>query len=79
MYKVTVNKSLNHFFSSSKFTEEEAFVGYQKDTPAALIFQATNHCQKMMKHRSPTSLMHSTASTEEEEELKTAVSMHSST
>eukprot|EP00731_Ephydatia_muelleri_P007093 Em0003g1341a len=39
--------------NSSKFTEEEAFVGYQKDTPAALIFQATNHCHKIMEQGKP--------------------------
>ncbi|KAL5488495.1 hypothetical protein EMCRGX_G017436 [Ephydatia muelleri] len=28
--------------NSSKFKVEEAFIGYQKDTPAAVIFKATN-------------------------------------
>lgn len=42
MYEPPFNIS----FSSSQFTEEEAFIGYQQDTPAALIFQATNHCQR---------------------------------
>jgi len=27
---------------AQKFTEEEAFIGYQKDTPAAVVFQATH-------------------------------------
>ena len=30
------------FSSSKKFTKNDAFVGFQKDTPASVIFQATN-------------------------------------
>ena len=33
--------------SSSKFKVEEAFIGYQKDTPAAVIFKATKHCRQV--------------------------------
>lgn len=29
-------------FRSSKFTKGDAFVGFQKDTPASVIFQATH-------------------------------------
>ena len=35
--------------SGNKFEEAHAFVGYQKDTPAAVIFQATLKLQKMIK------------------------------
>ena len=29
-------------FRNSKFRKEDAFIGFQKDTPASVIFQATN-------------------------------------
>ena len=29
-------------FRGQAFTEGDAFIGYQKDTPAAVVFQATN-------------------------------------
>ena len=31
-----------HLHSSAKFTKGDAFVGFQKDTPASVIFQATH-------------------------------------
>ena len=38
-------------FSSSdkKFRPENAFIGYQTDTPAAIIFQTTNFLRKLRK------------------------------
>ncbi len=30
------------FFRSTKFKKSDAFIGFQKDTPASVIFQATN-------------------------------------
>jgi hypothetical protein len=29
-------------FSDSKFKKSDAFIGFQKDTPASVVFQATN-------------------------------------
>lgn len=34
---------------SSDFKVEDAFIGCQTDTPAAVIFQATKHCQLQIK------------------------------
>ena len=34
-------------FRNRKFNEEDAFIGYQKDTPAAAVFQATNQLEKL--------------------------------
>ena len=33
-------------YSGRKFTEGEAFIGYQKDTPAAVVFQATRQLEQ---------------------------------
>ena len=33
-------------FSDQKFTEGDAFIGYQKDTPAAVVFQATHQLER---------------------------------
>ena len=33
-------------YSGRKFTEGEAFIGYQKDTPAAVVFQATHQLER---------------------------------
>ncbi len=33
--------------SGKGFTESDAFIGYQKDTPAAVVFQATNHLESL--------------------------------
>ena len=37
-----------HFtpYSGRKFTEGEAFIGYQNDTPAAVVFQATRQLEQ---------------------------------
>eukprot|EP00731_Ephydatia_muelleri_P002837 Em0001g2837a len=39
--------TLRDYDSSSDFKVEEAFIGYQKDSPAAAIFQATKQCRQM--------------------------------
>ena len=36
----------NQKFRDQKFTEEDAFIGYQKDTPAAVVFQATHQLER---------------------------------
>ena len=33
-------------FRGRKFTEGDAFIGYQKDTPAAVVFQATHQLER---------------------------------
>lgn len=33
---------MSFFFSDSKFKKSDAFIGFQKDTPASVVFQATN-------------------------------------
>ena len=33
-------------FRGRKFTEGDAFIGYQKDTPAAVVFQATRQLER---------------------------------
>lgn len=35
------------FFRNEKFCPEHAFVGFQTDTPAAVIFQSTNFLRKL--------------------------------
>ena len=39
---------ITHFtpYSGRKFTEGEAFIGYQNDTPAAVVFQATRQLEQ---------------------------------
>ena len=37
-----VENTISHPFRNSKFKKEDAFIGFQKDTPASVIFQATN-------------------------------------
>ncbi len=34
-------------YRGNEFNEAHAFIGYQKDTPAAVIFQATNLLRKL--------------------------------
>ena len=44
--------SLSLIFSDtrgSQFREEHAFIGYQKDTPAAVIFQATTLLRRLVE------------------------------
>ena len=41
-------------FRDKKFKEEDAFIGYQKDTPAAAVFQATNQLEKLCKRHPST-------------------------
>ncbi len=36
-------------YSEKGFKETDAFIGYQKDTPAAVVFQATNHLESLRK------------------------------
>ena len=33
-------------FRGRKFTEVDAFIGYQEDTPAAVVFQATHQLER---------------------------------
>ncbi len=35
--------------SGKGFKETDAFIGYQKDTPAAVVFQATNHLESLQQ------------------------------
>lgn len=41
---------------SQKFSEEQAFVGYQKDTPAAIVFQASKQLERLRSEDSATSV-----------------------
>ncbi len=34
-------------FRGNRFSEAHAFIGYQKDTPAAVVFQATNILKRL--------------------------------
>ncbi len=46
---------MHHFrcdFRGSHFSEAHAFIGYQKDTPAAVVFQATNLLKRLQKNPS---------------------------
>jgi len=49
-----------------KFTEGDAFIGYQKDTPAAVVFQATQATPGRMEHIS----VPGTKADEEEEDVE---------
>lgn len=42
VYTVTMIDS-SFLSSDSNFKEVDAFIGFQKDTPASVVFQATNH------------------------------------
>ena len=35
----------------NSFKEKDAFVGYQKDTPAAVVFQASNQLHQYVRER----------------------------
>ena len=41
-------KDLFRFILFARFKEEDAFVGYQKDTAAAVVFQASNQLQQYL-------------------------------
>ena len=41
------------FFST--FHERDAFIGYQEDTTAAVVFQAKRQLQRLLKNRDPSS------------------------
>ena len=43
-----INRKFKIFapFRGRKFTEGDAFIGYQKDTPAAVVFQATHQLER---------------------------------
>ncbi len=46
---------LHHFccnFRGNHFSAAHAFIGYQKDTPAAVVFQATNLLKKLQQNPS---------------------------
>ncbi len=40
--------------SDRPFKESDAFIGFQKDTPAAVVFQATNHLKSLQSGSSGT-------------------------
>ncbi len=40
-------KCCSHLFRFHSFKECDAFIGYQKDTPAAVVFQATNRFKSL--------------------------------
>ena len=47
---VCINTSLvllNSFFRGKRFARGDAFIGYQKDTPAAVVFQASNYLRRL--------------------------------
>ena len=44
-----VTAILDMFLSTCRFKGKNAFIGYQKDTPAAIIFQATKQLQSLKK------------------------------
>ena len=35
-------KDTDFYYSDTKFKRRDAFIGFQKDTPASVVFQATN-------------------------------------
>ena len=37
----------SYSFRGRRFTRGDAFVGYQKDTPAAVVFQASNFLRRL--------------------------------
>lgn len=40
-----------HYYSHKSFCEAEAFIGYQRDTAAAVVFQATTlHIDHVKEH-----------------------------
>ena len=39
-------------FRGNHFSEAHAFIGYQKDTPAAVVFQATNLLNRLRQNPS---------------------------
>ena len=45
-YLLTLAHSIFGLFREQKFTEGDAFIGYQKDTPAAVVFQATHQLER---------------------------------
>lgn len=58
MYMYTTCTSKNNYFDSiemfvyrsQKFSRSDAFVGYQNDTPAAVVFQAT-YCMSVLQQQ----------------------------
>ena len=57
-------------FRGRKFTEGDAFIGYQKDTPAAVVFQATHQLGReglaVWERTEPVSVLGPRAEEEEE-------------
>ena len=49
MHNVCVVVVKTNCTSTFRFKQGNAFVGYQKDTPAVVVLQATNQLQNMMK------------------------------
>ena len=37
-------------YRGGKFCPENAFIGFQTDTPTAIVFQTTNHLRKLREH-----------------------------
>ena len=58
------------FSRGRKFTEGDAFIGYQKDTPAAVVFQATHQLERegplVWERTEPVSVLGPRAEEEEE-------------
>ena len=59
-------------YRGRKFTEGDAFIGYQKDTPAAVVFQATHQLERegpaVWERTEPVSVLGPRAVEEEEGE-----------
>ena len=57
-------------FRGRKFIEGDAFIGYQKDTPAAVVFQATHQLEReglaVWERTEPVSVLGLRAEEEEE-------------
>ena len=43
--------TINRYSGKGTFEEGHAFIGYQKDTPAAVVFQASKHIKRFRKGR----------------------------
>ena len=50
-----------------KFREGHAFIGYQKDTPAAVVFQASKQLKRGVKQKSDHDIVKDIANSSEKE------------
>ena len=53
-----INASSLYSYRGRRFTRGDAFVGYQKDTPAAVVFQASNFLRRL-REEDDESVIHS--------------------